>query len=380
MSDLQLNREKFENGLVLLGNPVNDTETVAISGSIKAGALYDAHHKFGTAELVSRLLTRGTKAHTAGQISQVLEESGSALQFTNRDESVWFSGRCHHDALDQLLSIINECLLEASFPENEIDQARAKLLAEIVEEQDETISVAYKELMALIYGRDAPYGRNSLGVQEDIERLEARDLKLFYEQNYRPSRVVFAVTGRYDPEDFKSKIDRLFSSWSDEKRGSSEIALNFDFPRGNLSTLEMGHKSQVDLALGTRTVPRKSPSYYSLSLGNLILGRMGLYGRLGKNVRELKGIAYYCYSIIQARLYSGHLGIFAGVHPRNLEKAIEGITEEIYRITTEPLSETEILAAKRNALGSLDISLDTSIERVNVIHDIEYYDLGIDYL
>jgi zinc protease len=142
----------------------------------------------------------------------------------------------------------------------------------------------------------------------------------------------------------------------------------------------MKHKSQIDLALGSRGVARSSPMYYSLNLGNLILGRLGLYGRLGKNVREEKGVAYYSYSILQAKLFSGQIGVFAGVNPKNVEKAISGITEEITRITNEAISEKELETAKRNLLGSLSISLDTSIERVGIIHDIAYYGLGLDYL
>ena len=142
----------------------------------------------------------------------------------------------------------------------------------------------------------------------------------------------------------------------------------------------MNHKSQVDLALGTIGVPRASPQYYSLNLGNLILGRLGLYGRLGKNVREEKGVAYYSYSILQAKLYGGQFGIFAGVNPKNVEKALLGIVQEVDRITAESISGKELETAKRNLLGSLLLSLDTSAERVGILHDIAYFNLGLDYL
>lgn len=239
--------------------------------------------------------------------------------------------------------------------------------------------MAYKEVMGLIYGKDMPYGRDSLGRTEDLERLTKNDLKRFYNENYHPSRVVLAVTGRFDFENLQSEIEKIFSSWS----GRSQ-PINFTREKVNrnasIASVEMSHKSQVDLVFGARAVERNSPHYYPLSLGNLVLGRMGLYGRLGKNVREERGLAYYSYSAVQARLYDGNLSIFAGVNPRNVEKAIEGITEEISRISTESLNESELAGARKNATGSLSISLDTSTERINIIHDMEYYNLGIDYL
>jgi zinc protease len=63
-----------------------------------------------------------------------------------------------------------------------------------------------------------------------------------------------------------------------------------------------------------------------------------------------------------------------------LDKAVEGINEEITKITTKTISEKELMTAKKNSIGSLSISLDTSSERVGIIHDIEYYNLGLDYL
>ena len=339
----------------------------------------DEPGKFGAAELVSRLLLRGTKNHNAGQLSQSLEGAGSTLEFANRDESVTFSGRCYYGALNELLGTVREALTEPLFPEEEIDGARDEILSEIRSEEDETRSMAYKEVMGLIYGKDMPYGRDSLGTAKDLERLTRNDLRLFYDENYHPSRVVLAITGRFVFENLRNEIEKMFSSWNGRSR-----PINFTQGKvkqnAGIASVEMSHKSQVDLAFGARAVERNSPSYYSLSLGNLILGRMGLYGRLGKNVREERGLAYYSYSVVQARLYSGNLSIFAGVNPRNVEKAIEGITEEISRISTESLSENELAGAKKNAVGSLSISLDTSIERVNIIHDMEYYNLGNDYL
>ena len=142
----------------------------------------------------------------------------------------------------------------------------------------------------------------------------------------------------------------------------------------------MSHKSQVDLALGAKAVPRGSSEYYTLNLGNLILGRIGLYGRLGKNVREEKGLAYYCYSMLQSRLFSGHIGIYAGVNPKNVQGAIDGIAEEVNRISREPLSQEEVSTGRKNLKGSLSISLESSLERASIIHDIEYYGLGLDYI
>ena len=60
--------------------------------------------------------------------------------------------------------------------------------------------------------------------------------------------------------------------------------------------------------------------------------------------------------------------------------AIDGITEEVSRISSEPLSQEEVSTGRRNLKGSLSIALESSLERASIIHDIEYYELGLDYI
>jgi zinc protease len=380
ITGVDLRQETLENGLTLISNEIDDSETVAISGTIKSGAICDESGMFGTAELVARLLTRGTNRRSASQISQSIEESGATLSFENRDESVSFSARCYFGILDQILELIGECLIEPAFPETEVNLSKSEILSDIKSQEDDTRASAYRALSSIVFGRDAPYGRDPLGRPEDLQRLSRDDLVKFHREYYDASTVILAITGSYDFEHVRNKVEKIFYKWNSGGSGFKKISFQVpDYP-AQVARLDMKHKSQVDLALGARAVPRSSPLYHPLNLGNLILGRLGLYGRLGKNVREDKGVAYYSYSILQAKLFSGQIGVFAGVNPKNIEKAITGITEEITRITRQSISEKELETAKRNLLGSLSISLDTSIERVGIIHDIAYYNLGLDYL
>lgn len=375
---LDLQREEYENGVALLSNRV-DCETIAISGSIKAGAICDTHGSFGAAELVSRLLMRGTKSLTAGQIAQRIEELGATLSFDNRDESVGFSSRCYYGVLDNVLEIIGECLIHPNFPEQEIVLARNEILSEIRAEEDDTRSMASLRLAELVFGRYAPYGRDSLGKIEDLKALTRHNLADFHERNYLPNRLIIAITGGYDYDALRTKISKVFSGWSNSGTGKFSYRVDPEVSPQK-AAVEMKHKTQVDLAIGTKAVARSSHDYYPFTLGNLILGRLGLYGRLGKNVRERRGLAYYSYSALQAKLFSGWFGVFAGVNPANVAKATEGIFEEISKITSKLIPLKELETAKRNSLGSLSISLDTSVERVAILHEIEYNGLGMDFL
>ncbi len=209
---VELKRELFENGIAFLSNEAHESETIAISGSIKAGTMCDPSGSSGVAELVSRLLMRGTISQSAATISQVIEESGATLSFENRDESVSFSARCYSGVLDSVIEVIGDCLMRPSFPENEIILARNEILSEIKADEDDTRSTAYRRLAELVFGGDAPYGRDPLGKPEELNKLTRDDLVRFHRENYSPNRMIVAMTGGYHFDIVRYKIRESFFS------------------------------------------------------------------------------------------------------------------------------------------------------------------------
>jgi zinc protease len=139
-------------------------------------------------------------------------------------------------------------------------------------------------------------------------------------------------------------------------------------------------KTQADIVLGYAGLRRSDPDFYALSIGDLIFGRLGLYGRLGENVRDKQGLAYYVYSSLEANVGAGPWAVHAGVNPRNVERAIEGIVAEIKRLRAEPVTQDELDEARDFLTGSLALRLETNDGVAATLSDIETFDLGLDYL
>src|SRR2546430_13901901 len=140
----------------------------------------------------------------------------------------------------------------------------------------------------------------------------------------------------------------------------------------------MPHKTQADIAIGGPAVPRRHADYYALNRANLLFGRIGLYGRLGRNLRDEQGLAYYAFSSLDARTAGGMWSISAGVNPANLAKAIESIRSELDRLRTEPFTLEEIRDGKDNQVGSLIVSLERNAEGAPELHRMGDYRLGLE--
>ena len=113
---------------------------------------------------------------------------------------------------------------------------------------------------------------------------------------------------------------------------------------------------------------------------DLILGRLGLMGRLGATLRDEEGLAYYVYSQAQAGFLAGPWAVRAGVSPTNVERAVTGIVREIQGLQREPVRGDELRDAQDFLTGSLAVRLETDAGIAGALLEIELYDLGGDYL
>ena len=104
----------------------------------------------------------------------------------------------------------------------------------------------------------------------------------------------------------------------------------------------MPDKYQSDIALGRPGPTRAAPDYLPAMLMNTVLGVFGMMGRIGKNVREAQGLAYYAYSSLQGGLGPGAWLAAAGVAPDNVNQAISSILDEVARMQNELVPAEEL--------------------------------------
>ncbi len=348
---------------------------VAFTGSICAGAA--SEKKRGVAELTSRLLLSGTKNRNSTALAEGIETLGATLDFRNTEETMHFYGRCPRASAPKLVAILVDCLSNPKFPNSELERVRGEILDEIHKNMDHTGRRAMRELLASLYPNH-PYGRDPRGEVSDVKKVKRNDLVSFHSNHYGPKDMIIVFSGDVDDKFVKKEVGPVLSKFEGD---SSEPRIRTPLPGKKISkVIPMPHKSQADIIIGLRTIPRHHKDFYALSMVNLLFGRIGMYGRLGFNIRDTQGLAYYSYSNLDAKKLAGSWNIMAGVNPGNLQKAIESIGKEIGRLHKEPLTEEEIAQGKDNQVGALKVSLERNAEMAGELYRIEYFDLGLDFL
>jgi zinc protease len=86
-----------------------------------------------------------------------------------------------------------------------------------------------------------------------------------------------------------------------------------------------------------------------------------MFGRIGESVRERSGLAYHASSSLSGGIGPGPWVIIAGVHPNNIDKTIELISQEIARYVADQ-SDEELADSQANYIGRLPLSLESNAE------------------
>jgi zinc protease len=131
--------------------------------------------------------------------------------------------------------------------------------------------------------------------------------------------------------------------------------------------------------LGAPGPARSDPGYLAAAVGNSILGRFGLFGRIGDAVRESAGLAYYAYSAIGAGPGPEPWEVVAGVNPENVERAIDLIRREIGKFIARRVTAEELADNQANFIGRLPLQLESNEGVASALTHIERFALGLDY-
>jgi zinc protease len=373
-------RHVLPNGMIALIQRNASSPTVSVRGEVRVGAVNEPAAKSGLATFTGAALIRGTAKRTFQQIVAETEARGASVNASGGLHTSGFAGRSLAEDLPLILEMLVDMLAVPTFPAHEIERLRGQFLMNLRESEQETRFQASRAARALLFPPEHPYSRLSSGSIETVQAITRDDLAAFH-QLYHPAAATIAIVGDVEPPAVIAELERIFGAW--EPRGAP--------PRQDLPTppplseirrrdIAVAGKMQSDVIWAVHGLTRTDSDYYAASVANMILGRIGLGGRLGDNVREQQGLAYYCGSNIDADLGAGPWAALAGINPANVERAIAAILHEIELFRADGPTEEELSDAHDFMTGSLVLGLETNDGIAGTLLGIERYDLGFDYI
>ncbi len=380
-SRLAIQREALPNGIAVLGNESSASPSVVLRAAFRAGSLFDPPGKDGLASFTARMQLRGTKRHTFQQINELTDSLGATLGIDGLTQISQVTFRCLREDFARMVDVVAELMREPTFPEDQHERFRGEVLARLREQANDTGSMAEKAFGELAYPAGHPYARWRPGDERSVGSFTRDDLVSFHRELAQPAGAFFVVAGAVPFSEAVERIRGAFGDWTSSGPARSLEAPPAPRPNGLARKgIGLAGKSQSDVVMGLPAISRKAPAFYALSFADLVLGGLGLMGRLGDVVRDQQGLAYGVSSSLESLYGPGAWQVHAGVNPANVDRAIESIRAEIRRIQDEPITEEEEADGKSYLTGILPLALETSGGVARTIQQIELYDLGLDYV
>ena len=372
-------RAVLKNGTVVTAKQSPTTPAVTVNAAFRAGSVHDPPGAPGVAHFLSRVLDRGTARRSAEEIAEALDARGVSLNFGVSHHLVTIGCTSLSEDFDAVLDLVGDVARRPTLPEQEIAVRRGEIVTAVRQDEDNPAVMAHEGLMALLYPDDHPYGRRAKGSVDTIGTIDRHALSLFHETQFSPSSLSIVVVGDIEPPRAIDLAARVFGDWHVPASPPPALPPAAPLRARRRLVRSMMNKAQADIAYGFVTITRTDPAYHAFLLMNNVLGQYALGGRLGDSIRERQGMAYYVLSILDADVTPGPLVVRAGVDPRNVDRALASIDEEIDRMAADGITERELQESQLYLVGSLPRAFETNAGIAAFLQTAEQFNLGLDY-
>ena len=299
-------RHVFPSGLKLLILRDSSVPVVALRATWVGGLRYEDDRSNGISNMLAALLVRGTKTRTAEQIMNEVEGMAGALTGYSGRNSLGMQAEFLSRYFERGFDLVADCILNATFSEDELDKERRIVLDDIHAQEDNLGQVAFKLFHSTMWQKH-PYRLDPMGTVETVAGFTRRKLINHFRERYRTSNLTIAVVGDVDPARVKAKVAALFGDASDQilKKPVVPVEPNRVEP---VQVFKFMSKEQAHLVLGFQGVSFASPDRFPLEVLAYVLSGQG--GRLFTEIREKRALAYRVSAFSVEGLDPGYFAVY----------------------------------------------------------------------
>jgi len=307
------------------------------------------------AELLSATLLTGTATRDRVAIDDQLAAVGAELGVAVSPERLAVGGSGLAAGLPAVLEILADVLTAAAHPDAELVRERDRLVERISVARAQPSTIAREALQRRRFG-DHPITRE-LPTGSEAAAVTAAQVRALHSAAVVPNGSILTLVGDLDPATAIAHVEKLLGGWDAPGR-ARELDAPPTITPGDLLLVHRPGSVQSQLRLSAPALPRADPRYAAFAVTNLVFG--GYFSsRWNENVREDKGYTYGAHSRIEVLPGGAALNVATDVASGVTAPALLETRYELGRLGAVPPSADEVDAARRYAVGSLLISLDS---------------------
>jgi len=343
--------DKLPNGLTLIVQPEDVSDTVSVYGHIRnRPETEELTGQEGAAQVLERLLTWGTQTYDRIAFQQALDAIG-AQEHAGTD----FSVQSLAEHFDRALQLLADNELHPALPDSGLTIIRSQQALGVAARNASPGFLTQRSLRAALFPPQDPSLR--MATPESVRALDPAMVRAYYQRVFRPDLTTIVVIGKVTPDTARAAISKYFGAWSAD--GAAPAIDLPPAPANRPASIAVPDASRVQdrvVLAHTLALTRSDPDYYALQLGNAVLGGSFYATRLSIDLRKNAGLVYSVESVLQAgRTRSVYLVEYAS-DPGNVVKAADMVAREVTAMQDTAVGTDELTRVKACLLRQLPLS------------------------
>jgi predicted Zn-dependent peptidase len=345
------------NGLTVAVDPLPGAESVAFGLYASVGSRSEPQRLSGLAHLVEHMVFKGAGGRDTRALAEVIEDVGGSLNaWTGRDQTV-FHGRALARDVQLVAELIADLVRAPHFEVEHLEREKQVIMSELGEATDAPDDLVYDHLFEAAFDGQA-IGRPVLGSEPTVRAVTRQDCFDWLDQQFVPSRLVLAASGKVVFDDVLRLAERLFGDIEPRNAPPIEPARFTGGLRNDARSFEQAH-----WCLAFSGLPAPHPQLQALGLFVQSLGG-GTSSRLFQELREERGLAYSIYAWNQAFADTGLVGIGCAAERRQAAESVK-LARDVLAATADGLTEAELNRARAQVEAGLLMGLETAQGRAD---------------
>jgi len=348
-----------------------------VAVNFPAGSSFDTAEKTGVAELTHHLLDLGAEGMSEDDISKGMADIGARLGggFDQDRADVSLRTLSSAEVRGKALAIMARVLQTPVFPADVLEREKVRVIAGLKEADTKPEHIAEKAFSKAVYGTH-PYALKS--EVDSVEKISISDLKDFYRTHYNADKAVVAIMGDVTQAQAEAIAEQLTAKLP---VSAAPVALPEVSMKIAASEQRITHPAtQSHILIGAPGMSRTDPDYFTLYLGNYILGGGGFVSRLMEEVREKRGLAYSVYSYFIPLKQPGAFQIGLQTKKEQADEALQLVRKTLADFIAKGPTAKELQAAKDNIIGGFPLRIDSNSKIIGYLSVIGFYGLPLTYL
>jgi zinc protease len=341
-----------------------EEQLVRIELRFRAGRWYEPQPAISRA--VCNIMRKGTSTKTAKQIADIVEFYGAQMDVQSGQDYTSFVIFCLSKHLDKLMPVAEEILLEANYPQDELDLFIQKQKQKLRINAQNTDFHANRKFNNVLFGEQHPYGYS---VNEStFDNIQSGELIQFQRKHYSPGDATIFVAGAVT-ENTLSLLEKHFGKYQPNGKIISATDKSIHTNPQHKHYIDKDDSVQSSVRIGTLSISKTHPDFAELNVLNTAFG--GYFGsRLMTNIREDKGYTYGIYSTIVHYVHSSYFSIETEVGNEVCAAAIAEVYKEMDALKTTAIDDEELTIIKNYMMGGLLRATDGPFNRINVVKNM----------